>query len=75
MQQLRTDQIDTAAATFAVAFRDDPLLELLHPEEAKRTAVAPWFFRTFIKVGLPYEQVWANEDASAVAIWMPPALP
>ena len=72
MERLRPEQIDAAALTLAEAFRDDPLLTLLHPDERKRADIAPWLFGTAIKIGLPYEQVWANEDASAVAVWLPP---
>jgi GNAT superfamily N-acetyltransferase len=72
MQQLGPQQVDAAALTLAEAFRDDPLLKILHPDERKHDAIAPWFFSTAIKYGMPYGQVWGNEDASAVAIWLPP---
>ncbi|MFV2063929.1 MAG: hypothetical protein ACC726_10520, partial [Chloroflexota bacterium] len=70
MKQIGPQQIDAAALTLAEAFRDDPLLKILHPDEQKRAAVAPWFFSTAIKYGMPYGQVWGNEDTSAVAIWL-----
>lgn len=72
MERLRPQQIEAAALTLAEAFRDDPLLTLVHPDERKRADLAPWLFRTAIKIGLPYDQVWTNEDASAVAVWLPP---
>jgi len=72
MKPIEPRQIDAAALTLAEAFRDDPLLKILHPDERKRTAVAPWFFRSAINYAMPYGQVWGNEDTSAVAVWLPP---
>lgn len=72
MKQIGPDRIEAAALTLAGAFRDDPLLKMLHPDESKRTDVAPWFFTTVIKYGMPYKQVWGNDDTSAVAVWLPP---
>ena len=72
MKLLQPDQNEAAANTLAEAFRDDPLLEILQPNESKRSDVAPWFMSVAVRFGMPRGQVWGNEDASAVAIWLPP---
>jgi len=72
MQRIGPEQIEAAARTLALAFHDDPILKMVAPDEAKRAAIAPWFFTTALKMLIPEKQVWANEDTSAVAGWLPP---
>lgn len=72
VQKLQAEQVEAAASTLALAFHDDPLLQILQPDEAKRPAVGRWFLGAFVRYGLPFGQVWANGDASAVAVWLPP---
>ena len=72
MQRLRHDQVRAAATTLAVAFHDDPLLEIVQPDPDRRRATGTWFMRVSLTYGLAHGEVWANEDVSAVAIWFPP---
>jgi ribosomal protein S18 acetylase RimI-like enzyme len=73
MDRLKPDQASAAASTLAEAFRDDPLMHILAPDEKRRVDVGPWFFGAAIKYGLRYDgEVSCNEDASAAAIWFPP---
>lgn len=73
LQPLKLDQKQAAAQTLAVAFSDDPLMEILVPEDVeKRRALAPAFFSAFVDYGARWGKVFSNDDASAVAIWFPP---
>jgi len=72
MELVRSDQVEAAANTLAEAFWDDPLMQIVAPNEKKRTIVAPWFFAKSIAYGLRWGEVSSNDDASAVAIWFPP---
>ena len=58
--------------TLAEASATDPLLEIVAPDPAQQARVAPWFFGFPVSYGLRYGRVWANEDASAVAVWIHP---
>ena len=58
--------------TLTEASANDPLLEIVAPDPAQRSKVAPWFFGFPVSYGLRYGRVWANEDASAVAVWIHP---
>jgi ribosomal protein S18 acetylase RimI-like enzyme len=74
MERLTAEQQEAGAQTLGEAFHDDPLMRLLVPDDAsKRRAVAPWFFSKAIAYGMRWGQVWCNNDASAVAVWFPPA--
>jgi ribosomal protein S18 acetylase RimI-like enzyme len=72
VKTLRTDQLEAAAKTLAEAFWDDPLLQIVAPNEKKRAAVGPWFFSRSVAYGMRWGEVSANDDASAVAVWFPP---
>ena len=63
---------DAAVATLAAAFTDDVMLRILEPADWRRARVARWFFGCIIDFALRWAQVWANEDVSAVGIWVPP---
>ncbi len=72
MDLMRPDQRDAAALTLAEAFHEDPLLQILEPNERKRGGVGTWFFSTAVRYGMRWGHVWCDEDASAVAVWFPP---
>ena len=72
MRRIRSDQASAAAETLAEAFWDDPLLQIVAPDERTRRASGPWFMGRFIEYGLRWGEVWGNDDASAVAVWLPP---
>jgi ribosomal protein S18 acetylase RimI-like enzyme len=72
IQRLDPGQVDAAAATLTEAFFDDPLLQIVAPDEATRRRWGPWFMRLTLQYGLRWGEVWATDDTSAVAIWVPP---
>ena len=72
MEPLRPDQQRAAALTLAEAFASDPLLEILAPDPARRVKLGPPMMGVLLAYGLRYGHVWANDDASAVAIWLHP---
>lgn len=72
MELLRPDQQREAALTLAEAFSDDPLLEILAPDPARRVKLGPPMMSVLLAYGTRFGQVWSNEDASAVAIWIHP---
>ena len=63
---------DAAVATLAVAFANDPMLRILEPNDARRGRVAGWFFGCIVAFALRWAEVWANDDVSAVVIWVTP---
>jgi ribosomal protein S18 acetylase RimI-like enzyme len=72
MEPLRRDQQRAAALTLAEAFAADPLLEILAPNPARRVKLGPPMMSVLLAYGLRYGRVWANDDASAAAIWLHP---
>jgi ribosomal protein S18 acetylase RimI-like enzyme len=72
MKRLRSDHAGAATATLAEAFWDDPLVQIAAPDERTRRASGPWFVGRTIEYGLRWGEVWGNDDASAVAVWLPP---
>jgi ribosomal protein S18 acetylase RimI-like enzyme len=72
IQRLDADDADTAAATLAEAFFDDPLLQIVAPNEATRRRWGAWFMSMPLHYGLRWGEVWSNDDTSAVAVWIPP---
>jgi len=72
IQRLDAQHADAAAATLGEAFFDDPLLQIVAPDEATRQQWGPWFMSLMVQYGLRWGEVWATDDASAVAVWIPP---
>lgn len=72
MQRIRDDQRDAAVETLALAFHDDPLLDIVSPDRARRAEIGRWFMRGALSMGVQRGETWVNEDASAIAIWAPP---
>lgn len=72
MEPLRPHQQRAAALTLAEAFSADPLLEILAPDPARRVKLGPSMMSVLLAYGMRYGQVWSNDDASAVAIWLNP---
>jgi ribosomal protein S18 acetylase RimI-like enzyme len=69
---LRPDQLGTAIETLTQAFRDDPAARLMAPDERRRDEVGRWISTVGLRYGMRWGRVWTNEDASSVAIWLPP---
>lgn len=61
-----------AVATLAAAFHSDPMMRILEPDEENRDAIATWFFERIVAYALHWAEVWAIDDAAAVAVWLPP---
>ena len=72
VRRIDRSEAGKATATLAEAFGDDPLLCIVEPDPVKRRRLAPWFLGRTVEYGLRWGQVWANDDASAVAVWLPP---
>lgn len=72
MERIGTERRAAAAETLAKAFWNDPLLEVVLPDEAKRATHAAWFMGMPLEIGLRWGEVWAAEDTSAVAVWLTP---
>ena len=72
IQRLDGEDADTAATTLGEAFFDDPLLQIVAPDEARRRRWGSWFMSLPLKYGLRWGEVWATDDTSAVAVWIPP---
>jgi len=72
IQRLDGRNADAAAATLGEAFFEDPLLQIVAPDEATRRRWGPWFMSLPLNYGLRWGEVWATDDASAVAVWVPP---
>src|SRR3990170_6084868 len=72
MEPLRPDQQRAATLTLAEAFATDALLELLAPDPARRVKLGPPMMSVLLAYGMRYGRVWANDDASAVSIWLHP---
>jgi len=72
MQRLGDGHLAAAARTAAAAFHDDPLLKIVQPDVARRPAAGRWFMGVALTYALRHGEVWGNEDASAVAAWLPP---
>lgn len=68
---LDASQADAASATLGESFFDDPVLQIAAPDERVRRQAA-WFMGTMVKSGLKWGEVWADDDATAVAVWVPP---
>jgi ribosomal protein S18 acetylase RimI-like enzyme len=72
VERLRPDQQRAAALTLAEAFANDPLLEILAPDPVRRAKLGRPMMSVLLAYGVRYGQVWSNDDASAVAIWLHP---
>ena len=72
MDLIRPDQKDAAVRTLAEAFRDDPLMQIVAPNERRRPSVSEWFFSKAIGYGMRWGEVSCNDDVSAVAVWLTP---
>jgi ribosomal protein S18 acetylase RimI-like enzyme len=72
IDRIKPEQQTAAAQTLGDAFVDDPLIHLLTSDEGKRKEICPWFMGKALAYGTRWGEVACNEDASAVAVWLPP---
>ncbi len=62
-----------AARTLARAFATDPVVDYFVRADAQRPrALDQWFDFAVKRLGLPGKETWMADDASAVALWIPP---
>lgn len=61
IQRLDVGDADTAAATLGEAFFDDPLLQIVAPNEATRRRWGAWFMSMPLQYGLRWGEVWAAD--------------
>lgn len=69
---LEATQVDRAVATLARAFRDDPMMRYVIPDDAPRARLQPWVLGTLVRYCLPYGEVLTTPDLAGVACWLPP---
>lgn len=69
--------LDAAATTLDLAFRDDPVSSWLFPDPADRARLHPGFMRLFVESALEAGEVYLAGDAYGAAVWFPvdPAQP
>jgi ribosomal protein S18 acetylase RimI-like enzyme len=60
------------AAMMGRAFRDDPLILFLVPDETKRASSLPGLFGLLLKMGLPFDACDVMQGYESAAIWRPP---
>lgn len=59
--------------TLARAFATDPVVDWFVRDDGQRDrAMKTWFDFAVTKLGLPGGETWMSEDASTVALWIPP---
>ena len=72
---LTKNDIDRAAGVFSEAFRYDPLFEYAFGSFENYDRYAFWMFKTWVKWGVRYADVWATEGFESVAIRRFPGSP
>jgi GNAT superfamily N-acetyltransferase len=70
----RRDDTDACARVLAQAFHEDPGTILFEPDDARRAAILPRFFRTFVAASLDEDGdlVVAGDPAEGIACWFGP---
>ena len=65
VRKATTADISVLAATLAHAFDDDPLTVWMFPDERRRRRQLPRFFRSLLRTGLPFAEVYTAGDGRA----------
>ncbi|ALC18453.1 GNAT superfamily N-acetyltransferase [Streptomyces pristinaespiralis] len=63
---------DVLAALLADAFFDDPLTRWIVPDDGRRAAVLPGFFRVFLSMSFAFDAVRTTAGRDAVMTFLPP---
>ncbi|MGI9615479.1 MAG: GNAT family N-acetyltransferase [Acidimicrobiales bacterium] len=73
----RATRADTrrVCLTAALAFREDPVMRWLVPDDDVWDASGHEFFRGGMTGWLDHQEVWCTDDGVAVAAWIPPGRP
>jgi GNAT superfamily N-acetyltransferase len=72
IRRIRHGERDAALATLVAAFRTDPQLCWYFPDGERYHVGAPRFFGVLLDTRMEGGDVWAADDLSAVALWIPP---
>lgn len=64
-----------AAEIMLCAYRRDPMMEYVLPEEERDTGKTLWFIKTSLRYGFMYGVLHTTPDVSGVAVWLPPEHP
>lgn len=63
------------AETLAAAFFRDPVIGWAWPDDQRRQQILPDFFEVMVNISLGYDLVYAADDLSGAALWVPPSAP
>jgi Predicted acetyltransferase len=63
--------VDRAATTLDLAFRNDPVSSWLFPDPADRARLHPGFMRLFVEAALEAGEVYVAGDGLGAAVWFP----
>lgn len=70
--QLLNWQIDGVAHALSEAFFNDPMFTYILRDEQGRRKQLQWFFKSGIRYGMAYGQVYTNDMLEGGAIWLTP---
>lgn len=62
----------TVAETLAAAFFQDPVIAWGWPAQERRLQILPDFFEVMVNVSTDYDLVYATDDLTGAALWVPP---
>lgn len=63
------------AETLAAAFFQDPVIGWGWPDHERRRQILPDFFEVMVNISLDYDLVYATDDLTGAALWVPPTAP
>ena len=75
VSNLGADQLPRASEVLGRAFRNDPALRFLVPEEARRASLAPSLLGGMARYCWLYGEVCATTDLEGIACWLPSGEP
>ena len=64
--------VDAVTDTITLAFRDDPIWSVALERSDGKTEHARRFWQLFVEGAVRYSTVYLADDASTVAVWLPP---
>ena len=69
---LEARHADAASQVLARAFREDPMMQYLIPNDARRERVLPRFFSGLVRYCLAHGEVHTTPELDGVACWLSP---
>lgn len=60
------------AGTLAAAFFQDPVIQWAWPDPERRLQILPDFFEVMVTMSMGYDSVYATDDLTGAALWVPP---